>query len=209
MFRNPLFRFLALFFLLYGLFIFPWPGLDRAYANYFIGLGEMAFTRADGDRVVQFEPAEMQHGFTTLSVRMALANRGQADRDGNAKAIHVTFDVRSIGWVPTALTAALILASPVPWWRRLWALIGGLVLIQLFILFTIQVSIWDNSPAAGLIQYSPFWQEVMDGLNYVVVLQLGASFSIPLVIWILVTFRSSDAKLLQPVGHFFRKHLAR
>jgi hypothetical protein len=102
-------------------------------------------------------------------------------------------DTRSIGWVPTALTMALILATPIPWRRRGAALAGGLVLVHCFILFSLQAWIWDNSSDVSLMRLSGFWQEVAGELDYALINQLGASFSVPVVIWILVTFRRQDA----------------
>ena len=193
-------RFLAFFVVIYGLLIVPWPGLDQAYGDYFRALGTAFFSRDTGSRLVRFEPQEMpsaEHSRTPpLGTRVTLANRDLADSQGNSKAQLIDLDTRSIGWVPTALTAALILASPVPWRRRLGALAGGLVLIHLFILFSLQSWIWDASPAVSLGTLSPFWKDRADDLEYVLITQLGASFSVPLVIWIIVTFRRKDWSLL-------------
>ena len=73
------------------------------------------------------------------------------------------------------------------------ALAGGLVLIHLFILFTVQAWIWNNSSGVSLLSLSAFWQNAADELNYALMNQIGASFSVPVVIWVLVTFRRQDA----------------
>ncbi len=83
-------------------------------------------------------------------------------------------DSRSIGWVPTALTIALVLATPIPWTRRLLALAGGLVLIHLFIFFTLQSWIWNKSTDVSLMALSGFWQRAADSLNYALMNQLGS-----------------------------------
>jgi hypothetical protein len=103
-------------------------------------------------------------------------------------------DTRSIGWDPTALTIALILATPVPWRRRGWALLWGLVLVNLFILFSLQSWIWNASPNISLTTLSPFWKEMADDLEYTLITQMGVSFSMPVLIWIVVTFRLEDAR---------------
>jgi len=46
---------------------------------------------------------------------MTLGNRALVDNSGKGLAEIVDLDTRSIGWMPTALTMALILATPVPW----------------------------------------------------------------------------------------------
>jgi hypothetical protein len=123
---------------------------------------------------------------------MTLSNRALLDSNGSGWAEIVTLDTRSIGWLPTALTLALILATPVPWRQRGWALLWGLLLVHAFILFSLQVWIWDESPAVSLAHLSPFRQTIMDSLEYTLLTQLGASFSVPILIWILVTIRREN-----------------
>lgn len=194
--RHALFGFFWRFVLIYGLLIFPWPGWNDFYAGYFRDLGEMAFSRENDNRIVFFAPFSEQHGFSRLDTRMTLGNRSLADSSGNGRAEMLDLDSRSIGWVPTALTAALILATPLPWRRRVGALAGGMLLIHCFVLFSLQTWIWNASPSLSLSTLSPFWKNVVDDLEYTLVTQLGASFSVPLLIWVLVTFRRSDRNLL-------------
>jgi hypothetical protein len=165
---------------------------NELYSSYFRALGEAAFTRQDDQRVVLFDSKHEQHGFSSLDTEMILGNRSLADSSGSGLAETVNLDTRSIGWMPTALTMALILATPVSWRQRAWALLWGLLLIHAFILFSLQVWIWDESPAVSLITLSPFWQTVLDDLEYTLLTQLGASFSVPILIWILVTIRRED-----------------
>lgn len=198
MLRNPIIGFLCRFALIYGLLILPWPGWNELYGDYFRALGQMAFSRDGEKRIVLFEPHELQHGFSSLNTRMTLGNRDLTDSSGNGRAVMIDLDTRSIGWVPTALTVALILATPVPWRRRGWALLWGLLLIHGFILFSLQTWIWNESPGLSLTTLSPFWKEIVDDLEYTLVTQLGASFSVPVLIWIVVTYRREDRHLFFP-----------
>jgi len=180
------------FAVVFALLILPWPGWNDLYGTYFRALGQVAFSRTDDRRVVWFRPEHVQHGFSSLDTLMILGNRDLADSSGKGTAETTGLDTRSIGWTPTALTMALILATPVPWRQRFWALLWGMLLIHAFILFSLQVWIWDESRALSLIDFSPFSQTVLDELQYTLVAQLGASFSAPILIWILVTFRRED-----------------
>jgi hypothetical protein len=144
-----------------------------------------------GNRVVTFGPSS---GRTPdLDTLITLGNTAVADGNGHGLAKGSEIPSRSIGWVPTALTIALVLATPISWKRRLLALVGGLVLIHLFILLTLQSWIWNNAPDVSLVKLSAFWQRVLGELNYALMNQLGVSFTVPVVIWILVTFRRQDA----------------
>jgi hypothetical protein len=88
---------------------------------------------------------------------------------------------------------ALIAATPIPWRRRAWSLAGGLILIHGFILFSLQAWIWNKSTELSLLRLSDFWQKVADDLSYTLINQMGPSFAVPMLIWILVTFNSHDS----------------
>jgi len=187
--------FLLRFVVIFGLLIAPWPGWNVAYSHYFQALGQMAFNSSgEGPRKVIFQPASGEH--PGLDTRVTLENTALLE-NGDKRGVHAEeIDARSIGWVPTALTTALVLATPIPWPRRLAALAGGLVLIHLFIFLTMQSWVWNNSPGVALTTLSSFWQQAADALSYALLSQIGASFSVPVVIWILVTFRRQDQDAL-------------
>ena len=193
--RGPALRFLLRFLVIFGLLIAPWPGLNQAYSRYFQSLGQMVFgASGDGPRKVVIEPSSGKRaGLDTLII---LQNTALTMSDGRKDLRAEEIDSRSIGWVPTALTIALVLATPIPWTRRLTALAGGLVLIHLFIFLSLQSWIWNNSPSVSLLTLSSFWQRAADALNYALMNQLGISFTVPVVIWTLVTFRRQDEDAL-------------
>jgi hypothetical protein len=180
------------FIVIFGLLILPWPGWNDIYSSYFRALGQMAFSREDDQRIVLFEPHHAQHGFSSLDTDMDVGNRALVDSSGKGKAAIVNLDSRSIGWTPTALTMALILATPVPLRQRGLALFWGLILIHAFILFSLQAAIWNESPTVSLVDLSPFWKTMVDDMDYTLITQLGASFSVPVLIWILVTIRREN-----------------
>ncbi len=187
--------FLGRFVLIFGVLILPWPGLNQMYGEYFRAIGQFAFSRDTGSRVVQFAPNDKQAKAPTLTTKLTLANRDLLDATGKGLVKRTEFDTRSIGWVPTALTVALIVATPIPWSRRATALAGGLLLSQLYVLFTIQTWIWNSEPAVHLTTLSPMGIRAADALEFTFVEQLGASFAVPVLIWILVSFRRCDAAL--------------
>jgi hypothetical protein len=191
--RDPITLFALRFALIFGILIVPWSGWNEAYGVYFRGLGQAAFSCDEGNRIVLFAPNDGPANSRGLGTRISLANRDQVDSSGKALVKSAQLDTRSIGWVPTALTVALIAATPISWRRRAWALAGGLILVHGFILFSLQAWIWNNSPALFLLTLSDFWKEVVDDLNYTLINQMGASFAVPVLIWILVTFNSQDA----------------
>jgi hypothetical protein len=193
---NRLYRSLLLFLVLFGLLVFPWPGFDELYGSYFRGFGMFFLGRNDSTEVLRFDRHILVHDFTTLNTQISLSNPQLADAQGNYPGVQTSLDTRSIGWVPTALTMALIAASPIPWRRKIGALAVGVVLVHLLILFTVETWIWSESPAVSLLHLSAFEQRVADALRYTFLEQLGVSFSAPILIWLLTTFRRQDAARL-------------
>lgn len=192
MLRGPDIRgFLWRFTLVYGLLIIPWPGFDRVYGVYFRAVNQSLLARDDTRKQVGFEavPVELHH---RLDSRLVLINRNQPDHDRNSAVRYVELDSRSIGWVPTALLLALILASPVSWGRRGWALVWGLLAIHGFILFSVASSVWNNAAEMSLLAFTPFWKDMAEGMEETLITQVGASFVVPVLIWIVVTFRRHD-----------------
>ena len=184
--------FVLRFAFIYGLFIIPWPGWSAAYSGAFDAVGNVVFAHDSGARFVHFETFRQTRGLASIDTRIVLGNRDQADSTGKGPAQMLGFDTRSICLMPTALTVALILATPIPWPRRLLALAGGLVLIHLFILFTVWVYLWNESTKVDLVSLSLFWKQIADGLEYTFVTQMGISFTAPVLIWIAVTFRWTE-----------------
>jgi hypothetical protein len=185
-----LFRFAVVF----GLLIAPWPGWNEAYSQYFRAFGQWAFNSNDGGRLVVFAPIDPPLE-SMLDTKLSLGNRALMDTDGKGLIKRTRIDTRSIGWLPTALTIALVAATPVPWFRRLMALATGLVLVHVFIFFSLQTWIWNSSPDVALFTLSRFWKTVTDELAYACMNQLGISFTVPVLIWILVTFKRQDARI--------------
>ena len=95
--------------------------------------------------------------------------------------------------MPVAWTIALIEATPIPLGRKILA-IAGLILINAFVLFSVWLYIWNESSKAnvGLVTLTTFWKQIADALQYTLVTQMGVSFSIPILIWIAVTFNQWD-----------------
>ena len=189
--REPAVLLALRFMVIFAVLITPWPGWNDLYSQYFRALGQTVFGRDEGRREVVFSRADAD-SHAGLDTQLTLANRDLLDRDGRGLRIKTELDSRSIGWIPTALAFALIVATPISLRRRGLALIGGLVLVHGFILFSLLSWIWNNSADVSLITYSAWGKQLVDELNYTLMNQIGASFSIPVLIWIMVTFRHQD-----------------
>ena len=194
--RRLILGFLVRFTLIFGLCLIPWPGWNALYGEGFRLLGNACFGLDYGKWVIYFEPYERTKGINSIDSQIVLSNHTLIDSQGHGRVRLLGIGSRTIGWIPTALTMALILASPVPWRRRGWALLWGVLLIHLFIVFSMAVYIWNQSTLLDLLTLPPFLKVISEALEYTLVTQIGAGFCVPVLIWIAVTFRGGELSML-------------
>lgn len=189
-------RFLCWLVAIYALLIIPWPGSRDLYGAYLRSVARLVLVEENGHRILRFDQISAARRNRTLDTRITIANREQLDANGSGRAVMLDFDSRGIGWSPTALLIALVVSSTaIPWKRRLRALAWGLLAIHGLILFSIEVYILNQSDTTSgleLFELSSFWKMIVSGLEETLVTHLGASFVVPLLVWIVVTFRSED-----------------
>ena len=187
--------------ILSGLLLAPWPGCNERYNAWICRVGGAVFSSAHGRLLVRFEP-EPPSVHPALGVRITLANRERLAPDGTGPARVLGLDARGVGWVPTAWLVALILATPLPWPRRLGALAWGLIAVHAFIALTLGVYLLNNCDDASglaLVHLSPLEKAVIDGLDETLVAQMGPGFVAAVLLWVLVSFRRGDWRLLRTV----------
>ncbi len=194
---RPLIRFACIFALAYGALIAPWPRWNALYGGYFRAFNGAVLSSEGPGRIVRFQASPPG---STLDTEIVVAAAGQDSAGGKVKALRLMLDSRGVGWIPTALIVSLVVATQVPWARRLWALLAGTVLVHVFIILTSAAYIWDETlapigPGASAAARLGHW--VADGLVETFVVQLGASFVVPAVIWLLVTFNRGDLEAAQ------------
>lgn len=183
-------RFLGMFALVYGALIAPWPSWNDRYGTYFRGFCGCFLAHERSDSIVRFRAAPAG---AALDTQIVLVDPRTIDAHGHAKGHILGLDSRGVGWIPTAFLSALVLSTWIGWKRRLGALGLGLVAIHLYLLLAVRAYIWNRTlPETAVGTFSSAVKWVAAGLEETMVTQLGPSFVVPAVIWILVTFRKGD-----------------
>lgn len=103
------------------------------------------------------------------------------------------------GWhkcyIPMATIVALVLATPVPWRRRIVALLWGIPLVTLFILFGLTLT-FINGISAGdaiaLFELSSVAKKSFGVADHIISRAPVTSFLFPVLIWILVMFQHGN-----------------
>jgi hypothetical protein len=198
--RSRILRFACVFALVYGVLIAPWPGWNAAYGRGLRLLCRSTLGVQNENSIVTFRAAPKG---MPLDTEIVIADPHRLDSRGGGPALVLGFDSRGVGWVPTALLAALVLSTPVPWRRRMGALVVGEIAVNLYVLLTLKIYIWSEVLHRGETADS-FLVRLAGGLEQTLVTQLGASIVIPVIIWFAVTFRAPDfaelSRLLRSTG---------
>jgi hypothetical protein len=184
-------RFALRLLLVYGLFIIPWPGLKSGYGSAFRACSN-GLLHAFGFRsIVELGPPAEEHA--AWDVEMHMKNPGTPFR------WKMEYSSRGWGYLPTAAVVALILATPLAWSRRWFALTVGLVLVHIFIVLRIGAALFYSMYWGGAIPLSVVEAKaaeiMLNGFSNSPV----TTFIVPIIIWLLVTFRRSDLEaVLRP-----------
>ena len=176
--RRPFAGFVVRLLIIYGLFCIPWPGVRQGYAALYRGAANGLFGSFGAEGVVRFLPAQM--GQSVVDSEFQLRERSCP------KFVTIQHDGILTGYLPTAETIALVLATPIPWRRRWKALFYGIVLANGFIALRVYILLlyWFSiERPCALYKPGQFWDKVLirvfDSFN------VGA-FVVPVLIWILV-----------------------
>ena len=187
--RSSLTVFLVRLALAYVLLLLPWPGLSEACGLYFRTVGQTVLARESEQYSLTFE-APKKNSPRPQDSLIAIVNLDLMAPDGSGPVRHLNFDTRDLGWKPLALLIALILASPLAWRRRLRALLLGALCSHGFMLLTLGVATWNEAMEIGLVTLTPFWKAVAVACKELLTRQI--TLVVPVLIWILVTFRRED-----------------
>ena len=172
------------FVLLYGLLVLPWPGVKQAYASFFRAGGNVLFKSFGSRGSVRFVPPDSEHD--------KWDTEGHLIHRGRPTYWRIGFSSRRMGYLPTIALTALVLATPIPWRRRGWALLWGILLVNGFVVVRLAVAIIQGFRNVDLFVFSPFWNRAVDVTYDVVSISTVTSCVVPALIWLLVSFRRED-----------------
>jgi hypothetical protein len=182
--------FLALTGAIFFSLLMAWPVVGGAYRSAFIGGANVLLHTHGRDVRVVFSPIPEERGH---DVRMEVRNH----RAGMMVPRHL--GTRYPPYVLTALLIALIVATPLPWRRRLIALALGLIILNAYlygVLLVTVVRVLSREGPARLHELSSFWDGTLEFVMHHTTHSPTFSTVIPVVIWAAVTFRRGDLMLM-------------
>jgi hypothetical protein len=202
---KPIRKFLLFFLGIYAalLLLGHFGGLQNAYRDLIQSLGNSVFQEWWSKGLVDFQDGTdpLNKGMDTVMMLLNREELTQARASGqNVSVTKVYFSTWQSGFLSTAFLLALILASPVPPKRKAIASGIGLMLVTLFVLFRLWVNLmysWDMHPKLNVLQLGSTASGLIEFLDGVFVKHIVVSMVVPLILWILVTFRKEDWKRLK------------
>ncbi len=174
---------------IYGLLLIPWPGVERGYAVYYRGMANLFYGSLGSVGTARFESFQERSGRYDSQMIIKCVSF-----DGKRTTRDVPFHTRRIGYLPTVQVTALILATSMPWRRKLRALLFGLVLIHAFIILEIGLTVMYSLTDVRLpvFDFEPWTCHFFARLYEMTVISPTLSFILPILIWLLVCFRRED-----------------
>jgi hypothetical protein len=190
-------RFFLVFLAVYAVLAIPWPPVRSGYRVFYCWLGNLAFGSLGETGSVRFVPWDEAH--KAYDVKLVLTN---ARSPGDLGEMH-NHSVH-IGYYPTVIIVALVLATPVSWrWRRLRALLWCLFWVQVFVVLRMAIPIvreLSKPTALQVFHPGPMALRILLQADIVFVKAPASFFVVPMVIWILATFRRGDLQSFLPVA---------
>lgn len=178
----------------YSLLVAVKPFAREPYAIAHAWVARGAFGNFQSEGIVRFEADVRETG---LDTEVLLMKRGVSTGH------RLSISAWRLGYLPTAELIALIIATPIAWRRRFRAMGLGLIVIHLLIIARIWILLifrFSRDYPCRLYELSPMWDRVIDFIYDRAYAPTTASFLVPAIVWIAVTFRRSDiADLLRRV----------
>ena len=177
----------------YGLLVFPRPLVGPYYAAFFRESANGLVGPTREGVVIRFRP--MVTDARGRDVQLVI------QQSGSTRFWTTPISSRMQGYLPTVELLALVLATPIPWKRRIRATIAGLLVVHAFIALRIFSAIAYSLATAKLgyfSDFSPFWRDVVFKIDEILTTVPSTTFVAPVFIWIIVTIRRDD--LLALVG---------
>ena len=193
---KPVAAFFLKVILFYALLMIPWPGVREGYGYVFRACGNTFFRSFGSTGRVYFAPiSPVPAGKDAKDTSVTLENIQTRGARGT-----MDMNSRLMGYLPTAFAAALILATPVPWSRRLWAVLWGVLLMSGFAGFELALRLLDafsDKNVLAVFSLGPVGKASVVILMKVLAMSPVSAYIAPIFVWILVTFRRGDwAKLV-------------
>lgn len=183
-------RFFCIFVVIYGSLTALWFSVGPVYSKFYQKGATVLFGKFGPDGTVRF--CQSQNELKDIDI--FFRNKELTDPVSKKVTVYVVHhSSRYNGYYITALLIALIVATPLTFKRRGLAVLLGMILIHVFIALKMLIQIIEVSIGPlCLFQLNPFFGQLQSIAEMVFVHYITPSFTVSVIIWIVVCFRRSD-----------------
>lgn len=188
----------------YALLMAPWPGWMEAYGKIYSSTASYLFDSKNPERRVLIRHAAAAAATSKWSqdTSVLLMIRGESVGSRRVKPFSTVRSSRYTGYVPIALVVALVVATPIPWRRRLRALPWAVLLASGFsaAMLWIWIHGWFyGQECISLALTSPEYRPRVRMVGSILKMstEMGPYYITPILIWVFVSFRREDLESLQ------------
>lgn len=180
--------------LVYTVLMAAWPLLKGPYSAWHRAVGNTCLSLITSRGIISFQRAPVDDVVRDTVIHIQ-------DRRTPGAELLVPISARYTGYMPIAFTVSLVLATPIPWRRRVASLIIAVILAHLFILIWLALSLLDemSNPAAPfqLDQFTDIDKRILRFIvtNFVESV-IATAYVVPIFIWIIAAFRRKDRERL-------------
>ena len=184
--------------LIYGLFVVLWFNWGEFYGEIFRAGSNILFGSYGNQTIIHFQSYQPKDKKSILDTQVTITQEKSLLK-GNRLTKSIKISSKHFGYTSTILVISLILATPMMWKRQLWTLLWGIILVHIFIVFRMTIGLlafFSHNEAFGIITFNPFWQKILNFISTIFVVHIGISYIVPVIIWVLVTFRRSSTDFI-------------
>ncbi|MBT8484462.1 MAG: hypothetical protein HKO59_01340 [Phycisphaerales bacterium] len=181
---RPIVVFLVKAIVLYAVLTAAWPLVDGVYQAMFRFGGSMVVPSYGPGVTIRFQPLPEADKYVDTLVHIQNKRNGGASR--------MKLSARYLGYTPTAILIALVIATPLTWRRRGRALLWGLPIVCVLVALRILLHVCEDLDTIRVIQVDGFLESVMNLARNAVSRSTFTWYVMPVVVWILVAFRRGD-----------------
>ena len=193
--RTLIRRFVVPACLYYAVFVGLWSLVGDSYGHLFRTAASTVFRHCAAGGRVEFRA--LKHSTVLWDSELVLVNTGEG-----AEGVQ-PFGARYIGYASASLLLCLILATPIPWRRRLQAVLLGLVAVHLWTALALYLMVLDGFSSDNVLALYDLSSAIKTSLSFATHIaskSTVARYSVPTLIWIAVAIRTQDlAKFVAPV----------
>jgi len=169
------------------------PAVSEAYRTHYMNMTDKLFGDYKGDGIVKAAVNENEEE-KELDVLLMFSSKtlyAEAVKAGvNVRIAKSYIFTKYLGFFPLSIALALLLATPLNWKQKVPALIIGLVLIELFVIFRLWLHVvftFHDNEWLGIVELSPAAFKTINFLGGIFIYNVVVVVLVPFVIWMLTS----------------------